>query len=394
MKKPHFFLLFLLLFLLLSATAFAKSPASPDPTGPDHIPGQPLKLAAKSWLLYDNTSHQVLLEENGNQRIEPASMTKLMTAYLALAAIREHRISPDDRITPSAQAAHTEHGEPRMFLSGNKPVTVDELLNGLIVASASDAAHALAEAIAGNETAFAEQMNKQARQLQLADTHFVNASGQADPMQYSSAHDLALLTAALIRDFPESLPRFARRDIEYKGIKLYNRNRLLWSDSNVDGMMSSHSDDSGYSMVASTSRNNHRLIAVVLGAANDNLRNSESQRLMNYGYQDFELFNFYKPSETISRVRIWKGTESEVKIGLREGLTLTLPQGQRELLKASIETQQPLVAPISEGQQLGLLKLTLDGKPYMELPLVAVEPIALVNIFSRGIQSIRMMFIR
>jgi D-alanyl-D-alanine carboxypeptidase (penicillin-binding protein 5/6) len=215
-----------------------------------------------------------------------------------------------------------------------------------------------------------------------------------DPLHYSSAYDLALLSAAIINDFPEHFPLYAMRDFEYKHIKHYNRNRLLWLDPYVDGMKTGHTESAGYSLVATANRKNHRLISVVLGTTSEHLRSSESQRLLNHGFQNFEIFYLYKQHDTVSNIRLWKGTENNVKAGLRDGLTLTLPKGQRALLKATIETRKQLLAPISSGQQLGVLKLAFDGKPYLEFPLVALEPVPLVNIFSRGIDSIRMLFSR
>ena len=357
-----------------------------------NAPGQAPKLAARTYLLYDYTTGQTLHEQNGHERIEPGSLTTLMTAYLTFSALEQNKLSLSQKVTPSNYAVRVQRSESRLFLERNKSVTVDELLHGLIIVSANDAARALAETIAENEAAFAEQMNREAQRLGMADTHFVNATGLPDPLHYSSAYDLALLSAAIVKDFSEHFALYSQREYEFNHIKQYNRNRLLWLDPYVDGMKTGQTESSGHSVVATAMRGNHRLISVVLGTASEHLRNSESQRLLNYGFQDFDIFYLYKKNETVSNVRLWKGTENSVKVGLREGLTLTLPKGQRALLKATIETQQPLLAPIGDGQQLGILRLTLDGKPYMELPLVALESVALVNIFSRGIDSIRMIF--
>lgn len=386
----------LTLLVALLFPVFAEAKPVPEATEKTeaaiNAPGQAPKLAARTYLLYDETSGQTLHQQNSHERIEPGSLTTLMTAYLAFSALEQNKLSLDQKVMPSSHAVRVQRSESRLFLERNKNVTVDELLHGLIIVSANDSARALAETIADNESAFAEQMNREAQRLGMADTHFVNATGLPDPLHYSSAYDLALLSAAIMKDFPEHFALFSQREYEFNHIKQYNRNRLLWLDPYVDGMKTGHTEGTGHSVVATAKRGNHRLISVVLGTASEHLRNSESQRLLNYGFQDFDIFYLYKKNETVSNVRLWKGTENTVKVGIREGLTLTLPKGQRALLTATIETQQPLLAPIGDGQQLGVLKLTLDGKPYMELPLVALESVALVNIFSRGIDSIRMIF--
>ncbi len=379
--------------LLLPVFADAKPLAATIyPNHPDKIQEQAPKLSARAYVLYDYDTKQVLLEQNSRDRVEPASLTKLMTAYLTFSALKQNKLTLGQKVTPSVQALRTQRSDARMFLDSNKSVSIDELIRGLIVISGNDAARVLAETIAGNEAAFAELMNSEAQRLGMVNTRFVNSTGLPDPHHYSSAYDLALLTTALINDFPEHFPLFSQREYEYNHIKHFNRNRLLSLDPNVDGMKTGHTESAGYSLIATAKRNNHRLLSVVLGSTSDNLRSTESQRLLNYGYQDFEIFYLYKKNAAISNIRLWKGTENTVKVGIREGLTITLPKGQRAVLKATIETQQPLLAPISAGQRIGVLRLTLDGKPYLEYPLVALEPVALVNIFSRGIDSIRMIF--
>lgn len=392
------FTLTFLLALCTNLTAMATPAVSSAPGAdsliapPASMTSQTPKLSALSYLLYDYNSQQVLLEYKGHERVEPASLTKLMTAYVSFMAIKLNQIALSDKVSPSALAIRSQPAESRMFLNQKTKVSISDLLKGLIVVSANDAARTLAEKLAGNEAAFSGMMNKEAARLGMLNTHFANATGLPDPLHYSSAYDLALLAAALLQDFPEYLAFYSQREFEYNSIKHFNRNRLLWLDPYVDGMKTGHAESSGYSLVASAVRNNHRMIAVVLGTNSDQLRSSESQRLLNHGYQDYEIFYLYGKNEAISKIRLWKGTENAVEVGLRGGLTVTLPKGQREKLKANIETDQPLMAPISDGQQIGILKLTYDGKPYLDFPLVALEPVALVNIFSRGIDSIRMIF--
>jgi D-alanyl-D-alanine carboxypeptidase (penicillin-binding protein 5/6) len=372
--------LLLLVALLLPALSHAQS-----------IPPAPV-LAAKSYLLYDYTSNQILVNENGNERIEPASLTKLMTAYLAFTALKQGKLSLNQSVTPSADALRPQGEESRMFLAPNKAATVAELLRGLIVQSGNDAARVLAITIAGSEDIFATQMNKEALRLGMKNTHFVNATGMPHAQHYSSAYDMALIAAAIVRDFPAHYPIYSMREYQYNNIKQPNRNRLLWIDPYVDGMKTGHTESAGFCLVASATRDKRRLISVLLGAASDNLRATESQKLLNYGFQYFETVRLYQKNQAVSNVRLWKGTENRVNVGFRDDLYLSVPKGSLPQLKATIETQQPLIAPIAGGQQVGTMKLTLNGKPYAELPLLALDPVPLANLFARGWDNIRLLF--
>ena len=358
---------------------------------PAALPPAPV-LAAKSYILYDFTSNQILVNQNGNERIEPASLTKLMTAYLTFTALKLDQLTLGDLIAPTAGALRIEGQESRMFLDKNKPVTVAELLRGLIVQSGNDAARALAIAIAGSEEKFADSMNQEARRLNMANTRFANATGVPQPQHYSTAYDLALLAAAIVRDFPEHYPLYSMREYQYNNINQTNRNRLLWMDPFVDGMKTGHTESAKFCLVASTKRDQRRLISVLIGAASDNLRATESQRLLNYGLQHFEAVRLYQKNQTVAGVRLWKGAESKVNAGFRSDLFLSIPKGHLAQLKATMETQQPLIAPIGSGQKIGILKLTLGGQPYAEFPLVALDAVPLANIFSRGWDSIRLLF--
>lgn len=383
------------LAVLLPATASATlQTADSKAATPAHTSIQLPRLSARSYLLYDYSSKQFLLEQNSHERIEPSALTMLMTAYITFSALKLEKIALNQRVTPSIRAVQNQRSEYRMFLDFRKTVTIGDLVHGLTLIAAHDAARTLAETIAGNEASFTELMNLEAQRIGMKDTHFSNATGLADPLHHSSAYDLALLTAAILHDFPEHLALFSMREYEYNQVKHYNRNRLLWLDPNVDGIHAGHAESTGYSLVATAKRNDHRLLSVVLGSGTEHLRSAESQRLLNHGYQDYELFYLYNNNDIISSIRLWKGTENTVKVGVRGGLTVTLPKGQRALLKATIETQQPLLAPIEAGQQVGILKLSLDSKPFQEFPLVALNAVPLVNIFSRGIDSIRMIFNR
>ena len=356
------------------------------------LPAAPV-LAATSYLLYDYTSNQRLVSKNGDERVEPASLTKLMTAYITFSAIKQGKLSLSQKLTPSAYALRVQEEESRMFLEAGKPVSVDELLHGLIIDSGNDAARVLAENIANHEVAFAaDMMNSEAQRLGMKNTHFVNATGLPEEQHYSSALDLAILAAAIVRDFPEFYPIYSLREFQYNNVKQFNRNQLLWLDPYVDGMKTGHTESAGFCLVASGKREEHRLISVVLGASTESLRSTESQRLLNYGFQNFEVVPLYKKDQPVTSVRTWKGTEKMTEIGFRSDAFITVPKGQRAQLKATLETRQPLVAPIEKGAQVGTLKISLAGKPYAELPLVALDNIPLANVFSRGVDTIRLLF--
>jgi D-alanyl-D-alanine carboxypeptidase (penicillin-binding protein 5/6) len=226
----------------------------------------------------------------------------------------------------------------------------------------------------------------------LKDTHFVNATGLPDAQHYSSAHDLALIAAALVRDFPQFYYIYAQREFEYNGINQFNRNRLLWLDPFVDGLAASLNESEEFDLVASAKRDEHRLISVMIGAATEKLRNSESQRLLNYGFQNFETIKLYAKDQSVSDKDIWKGTSHHLNIGFLTDRYVTIPKGQRGALKATLETRQPMLAPFNRGQQVGTLHLKLNDKPYLELPVVALDDIPLANVFSRGVDNIRLLF--
>ena len=373
------------ILLFISLLLSAASNALPLP-----LPEPPV-LAAKAYLLYDFSSNQVLLNQNGNARLEPASLTKLMTAYLTFAAIKQGTLKLDQSLTVPVDAPRNTSGESRMLLKPGQAVTVDELLHGLIVQSGNDAANTLAASIAGSEAAFVVLMNKEAESLGMKNTHFVNPVGMPDAQHYSSAYDMAILAAALVRDYPEHYPLFGLHDYTFNNVTQANRNRLLWLDPYADGLKTGHTETAGFCLVGSAKRDKRRLISVVLGADSDSQRASESQKLLNYGFQSFDAVRLYQNSQPVTRVRVWKGTDSHLELGFRQDLFLTIPKGQFAQLKASIETRQPILAPITSGQQLGILKLSLDGKPYAEFPLIALDSVTLANVFSRGWDSIRLL---
>ena len=362
--------------------------AQPDP-GP--LPAPP-QLAAKSYLLFDYSSKQILASKDGDARMEPASLTKLMTAYLAFDAIRHGTISLNQSLKVPGVATRTSGDESRMLLKAGQSVTVEDLLQGLIVDSGNDAAITLAVNIAGSEAGFVDMMNQEAKRMGMNNTHFTNPAGITDAAHYSSASDLAVLAATIVREYPQYYPMFSQRQYVFNNVAQSNSNRLLWMDPYVDGMKTGYTEAEGYCLVASAQRDNHRLISVLFGADSDRLRAAESQKLLNYGFKYFAAARLYQKDQPVIQLRIWKGAESLLDVGFRHDLFVSIPKGAFARLKATMVTQQPILAPVTGGQQLGVLKLTLDGKPYAEFPLVALQNVPLANVFSRGWDSIRLMF--
>jgi D-alanyl-D-alanine carboxypeptidase (penicillin-binding protein 5/6) len=360
-----------------SATAIASASAIPA-------------IDAPAWLLLDTLSGQVIAAQSADAQRDPASLTKLMTAYIVFDALRAKKIAPTQTINVSRRAWKAEGS--RMFIDPKVPVSVDDLLHGMIVQSGNDAAIALAELTAGSEEAMVERMNGEARRMGLAHTHFMNVSGLTEPQHYSSASDLARLTANLIRDFPEYYPLYAIREFRYNNITQPNRNRLLGADPAVDGVKSGHTEAAGWCLIASAKHGERRLVAVVLGASSDAARAAEAQRLLNWGFAAFDTVQLYQPGKPLATLRVWKGAQPEVKAGILADRYLTLPKGKADMLGLTLETQEPLVAPIASAQRLGTVKVALEGKPVAELPLIALEEVPAGNIFRRAWDSMRLWF--
>jgi len=370
------------ILLLFSPVLFAQQTGIP-------VPGMPA-IAARAYLLLDFNSGQLLGSHNPHERMEPASLTKLMTAYLTFAALKQKALRPEQTVPVSERAWRAEGS--RMFIEPRKPVTVDELIRGMIVQSGNDACIALAEAIAGSEDVFAQMMTREARRLGMKNTSFVNSTGLPHPQHYSTAHDLALLAAAIVRDFPEYYPLYSTKEFRYNNISQSNRNRLLWTDPTVDGMKTGYTENAGYCLITSAKRGERRLVSVVLGTVSEAARAIESQKLLNYGFQFYDTVRLYEKNQAVATLQVWKGGSNRVKAGFTSDLYLSLPKGQVEKLKASVESLQPLLAPISAGQRVGTMKLVLDGKPYRELPVVALETVPVAGILGRGWDSIRLLF--
>ncbi|MDO9596474.1 MAG: D-alanyl-D-alanine carboxypeptidase family protein [Azoarcus sp.] len=356
------------LFSLLSLNALAQ--AIPAPA-----------LAAKAWVLADHSTGHVLTSSDPDARIEPASLTKLMTAYLTFSALKAGTITPEQTVPVSEKAWRMEGS--RMFIEPLKPVTVQELIQGVIVQSGNDACVALSELIAGSEEAFAALMNREAKRLGMSNTNFTNSSGLPDPQLYTTARDLALLASAIIRDFPDYYSLYSMKEYTYNGIKQPNRNRLLWLDATVDGMKTGHTSSAGYCLVSTAERGPRRLVSVVLGAASDNVRAQESLKLLNFGFQFFDTVKLYSADQSLSQFRVWKGQANEVSAGFTSDFVMSLPKGQADKIEATLESLQPVLAPLQKGQQIGTLKLKLDGKLLGEYPVVALQDVPVAGFFGR-----------
>ena len=351
----------------------------------------PPTLAARSWLLLEMGSGQVLTAERPDERIEPASLTKLMTAYLTFAALRQKTIALDTPVTVSQRAWKT--GGSKMFIRVETQVPVEDLIKGMIVQSGNDACVALAEAIAGSEENFAQMMNREAKRLGMTSSNFTNSTGLPDPQLYTTARDLAALASALIRDFPEEYRKYySMKEFRYNNITQPNRNRLLWIDSTVDGVKTGHTDAAGYCLISSSLRDKRRLLSVVLGAKSSSMRASESLKLLNWGFQSYDSVTLFAKDSPVATLRVWKGTQPNVKAGFGNDFSIAVPRGYADKVKSEFTPQPRLMAPIEAGQKLGTLKVTIDGKVYGEYPVAALETVPLAGIFGRSVDAVRLWF--
>ena len=347
-------------------------------------------VAAASWVLVDTLSGQTLGAANADERRDPASLTKLMTAYVAFGALRSRAITPSQMVQVSQQAWKAEGS--RMFVEPRKAVSVDELLHGVIIQSGNDASIAIAEVVAGTEDAFVAKMNQEAARLKLASTHFTNATGLSDPQHYSTAADMARLAAALIRDFPEFYPIYSQKEFRYNNITQANRNRLLWTDPYVDGVKTGHTDSAGWCLVASAKRGDRRLVSVVLGANSDSARAAESQKLLNWGFQTFDTVSLYQSGKPVTTLRVWKGASRDVNAGFVADRYLTLPTGKADKLALTLESKEPLLAPVLSGQPVGVVKVALEGQQVAEVPMIALEEVPLANLWGRAVDTVKLWF--
>ena len=350
----------------------------------------PPSLAVKAYLLTDVNSGRTIATFNSEMRVEPASLTKIMTAYLSFKALKNNHLQLSQTL-PVSEIAWKVEGS-KMFIEPNKPVTVDELLHGMIIQSGNDASIALAEGIASTEMQFADMMNKEAQRLGMKNTHFMNATGLPDAQHYTTAKDLSILATALISDFPDQYKRlYSVKEYTYNNITQPNRNRLLWLDPNVDGMKTGHTESAGYCLISSAKRDGVRRLSVVLGAPSDAARATESQKLLNYGFQYFDSNLVYKQGQKISQLKVWKGADNQVDSTVSHDLYLTLAKGQYANVKAVISSTQPLIAPIKKGQIIGNVKFMLNGKIIDQRNLVAVKSVDGAGILGRAWDSIKLL---
>jgi len=349
----------------------------------------PPPVIGKAYVVADVSSGQILASEKADERFEPASLTKIMTAYLVFQALRDKKLALD-RVVPVSEKAWRASGS-RMFIDPKNPVSVDQLIRGMIVQSGNDACIALAEAIGGSEDVFAQMMNREAQRLGMKNSNFMNSNGLPDAQHYSSARDMYLLASALVRDFPaEYSTYYSIKEYRFNNITQMNRNRLLWLDPTVDGMKTGFTEAAGYCLVASSKRGPRRLMSVLLGSTSESTRAQESQKLLNWGFQFFDAVKLYDKGQAVKTIAVWKGAAPEVKAGFPYEMYITIPKGQADKVKADLLAQQPLVAPVSQGQKIGVMRVTLDGKAIGEYPVVALESVAVAGIFGRAWDTLRL----
>ena len=373
---------FLAFFLALVSVAASYAQTIPVPT-----------VSARAWILKDYATGQVLAAQEADLKLEPASLTKVMTTYLVADALAQKTLSLAQSVTVSERAWRTQGS--RSFVPVNKGVTVDELFKGMVIQSGNDASVALAEAIGGSEDAFAAMMNRTAQRMGLKDTNFLNASGYFEgpaPSHYSTARDLARLAAALIRDHPETHTLHATKEYTYNGIRQYNRNRLLWADATVDGLKTGHSTAAGFCLIATAKRGPRRLISVVLGTASEDARARDSLNLLNWGFTGFDAVKLYDKGRAISQIKVFKGVQNLVGAGFAEDFVVSVPRGMADKVTVQLVSQQPLIAPVAAGAAVGTLKLAVGGQPWGEYPVVAHSAVPVAGFFGRLWDDLRLFF--
>jgi D-alanyl-D-alanine carboxypeptidase (penicillin-binding protein 5/6) len=384
--KIKFSNLFVCIVAMLFAQTFLLKTAYAAPL----IPAPP-QLAATAYLLLDASSGKVLVEKNPDERVPPASLTKMMTSYIAVEEIQRGNIGLSDEVLVSERAWRMPGS--RMFIEVGKKVKVEDLLRGIIIQSGNDASVAMAEHIAGSESGFAELMNQYATQLEMKDTHYMNATGLPHSDHYASARDLAILAERTINDHPDYYGIYSEKVFKYNGIEQPNRNRLLWRDSTVDGLKTGHTNEAGYCLVSSAVKDGMRLISVVLGTRSEEARARETQKLLNYGFRYYETLSLYDAGAELTRNRVWKGVQEQVSLGVLDDIVITVPRGSRKQVKANLEVDSVIEAPVEQGQGLGMLQITLNDEVLVEQQLVALKPIEEAGFFARLWDAIKLFFI-
>lgn len=370
---------FVLLLPLVVQTVSAQNPVMPSPPSID----------ASSYMLVDYHSGRVIAEKNATEEVQPASLTKMMTTYIAGEEINEGHIKLQDEVLISEKAWRM--GGSRMFIEVNTRVTVEDLLKGIIIQSGNDASVALAEHISGSEEVFAQLMNQTAATLGMNNTHFENSTGMPSPGHVTTAQDLVKLAMALVRDHPELYAMHAVKDFTYNGIKQPNRNQLLWRDSSVDGIKTGHTEDAGYCLVASAEREGMRLISVVMGTSSMQARTSHTKALLEYGFRFFETKRIAESKHVLGSARIWKGAEEQINYGLAEDLYITVPRGEAGKIEQNVDLAKPLIAPLTAGEALGNLSVNLGDETLIERPVIALHAVEQAGLFNRLVDSVKLM---
>ena len=350
-------------FLGLSSLATAQVP----------IPSAP-NIDARGFLLVDFESGQTLAEKNADEQLEPASLTKIMTVYIAFRELAAGNIAPDELVTISKKAWRMAGS--RMFIEVGKKISVQDLLTGIIVQSGNDASVALSEHIAGSEETFAQLMNTHAIRLGMTSSSFANSTGLPDDQHFTTARDMAILSAAMIHEFPVYYEMFAQKKFTFNDITQHNRNKLLWRDSSVDGIKTGHTEAAGYCLVASAKRESMRLISVIMGTDSEDARAKASLSLLNYGFRFFAPHPLSAAAETLTDTRVWKGSQEQLALGLREDMYITIPRNRYDQLKASMNIRNRIMAPINKGQEIGSVEIKLDGESVFHAPLIALHDVA------------------
>ncbi len=378
--------IFLLAFALFvtAGTASAQSQSVLIPSPP--------AIAGSSWVLMDPLSGRVIMEKNSNERLPPASLTKMMTAYIVERELDEGRISMSDMVPISVKAWRTEGS--RTFVQEGTTVSVENLLKGVIIQSGNDASVALAEFIAGSEGAFVDIMNQQAQLLGMTNTNFQNATGLPAPDHFSTAYDLALLARAIIQDYPENYPLYAEKHFTYNNIRQPNRNALLWRDDSVDGLKTGHTEEAGYCLVASAKRNDTRLIASVMGTSSSEARAQEVQKMLNYGFRYYETERLFRAGQELVQAKVWGGQADQISVGMPEDVYVTIPRGSRNQLESTVDLDSVIKAPINVGDELGRVRVILDGETLVDEPVLALTEVPEGGLFKRLWDAIKLFFVQ
>ncbi len=366
----------------VSLSSLPMAPVSDVSTMPKPV------IAAKAWILVDAVTGQTIAAMNPEQSVEPASLTKIMTAYLAFEALKENRITPDQQVAVSEKAWKTKGS--RMFIEPRKPVTVDELIQGIVVQSGNDASVAVAELLAGTEGSFAQQMNDKAHKLGMKNTTFKNSTGLPDPGHITTVQDLAVLAQHMIEDHPQRFAVYSQKEFTYNNIKQSNRNRLLWADPSVDGMKTGHTDSAGYCLISTAKRGDRRVISVLVGADSEATRAEESLKLLNWAFQNFDTVKLVEANKPAVQARVWEGTTEVANLGSTEPIWLTIPRGKSGSVKLVAKRPDPLLAPLSKGQRVGTVTLMLEDKPLRVVPLDVLSAVEQAGFFGRAFDQFKL----